>query len=70
MVARHITFKFRRGNTTTTSASASTFYGGVDSTGNSGYWDGDIGELMFWTRPLSVGEITAVENYLTTKWNV
>ena len=35
---------------TTTSATSSTFYGGVDSTGNSNYWDGDLGELMFWTR--------------------
>jgi hypothetical protein len=52
----------------TTSASESTFYGGVDSTGNSNYWDGDIGELMFWTRALTSGEITTVKNYLSTKW--
>lgn len=55
---------------TITSASASTFYGGVDSTGNSNYWDGEIGELMFWTRALDFGEINTVEQYLTTKWNV
>ena len=55
---------------TATSASASTFYGGVESTGNSNYWDGDVGELMFWTRALTTGEIGQVENYLTTKWNV
>lgn len=55
---------------TTTSAAASTFYGGVESTGNSNYWDGDVGELMFWTRALNIGEINTVENYLTTKWNV
>jgi len=54
----------------TTSASASTFYGGLDQTGNSGYWQGDIGELMIWTRALNTGEIVAVEEYLTKKWNV
>lgn len=54
----------------TTSASSSTFYGGVDSTGNSNYFDGDIGELMFWTRALVPGEVTLVENYLSTKWAV
>lgn len=55
---------------TATNASASTFYGGVDSTGNTNYWDGEIGELMFWTRALNSGEIATVEQYLTTKWNV
>lgn len=55
---------------TATNASASTFYGGVDSTGNTNYWDGDVGELMFWTRALSAGEVASVEQYLTTKWNV
>ena len=55
---------------TITSASASTFYGGLDSTGNSNYWDGDIAELMFWTRALNSGEISTVENYLTTKWAI
>ena len=55
---------------TTTSPTASTFYGGVDSTGNTNYWDGDIGELMFWTRALSAGEIGIIENYLSTKWAI
>lgn len=54
----------------TTSAVASIFYGGVDSTGNSNYWDGDIGELMFWNRALTTGEVGQVENYLTTKWAI
>lgn len=55
---------------TITSATATTFYGGLDSTGNSNYFDGDIGELMFWTRTLAPGEISTVENYLTTKWAI
>lgn len=55
---------------TTTSPIASTFYGGVDSTGNTNYWDGDVGELMFWTRALNNGEILQVENYFATKWKI
>ena len=55
---------------TTTSASASSFYGGVDSTGNSNYWIGDLGECLIFTRALTTSEILAVEQYLTTKWAV
>lgn len=54
----------------TTSGSASTFYGGTDSNGSSNYWEGDIGELMIWTRALSDGEMATVENYFTTKWAI
>jgi len=55
---------------TTTNPSASTFYGGVDSTGNSGYFIGDIGELMIFTRALTTGEVLAIESYLTNKWAI
>ena len=54
----------------TTSASASTFYGGVDSTGNSNYFIGDVGEVMIFTRAISSGETLAIEQYLTNKWAV
>jgi hypothetical protein len=54
----------------TTSPSASSFYGGVDSTGNSNYFIGDIGEIMIFTRALSFSEIFAIEQYLTNKWAV
>lgn len=54
----------------TTSPTASYFYGGVDATGNSGYWNGDLGELMIWTRALKPTEVLAVEDYLTKKWAV
>lgn len=54
----------------TTSPTASTFYGGVDSNGNSNYWDGDICEMLFFTRTLNPGEVTTVENYITSKWAI
>ena len=54
----------------TTSASASSFYGGVDSTGNSNFWIGDMGELMVFTRALKTMEIVAIEEYITKKWAV
>lgn len=53
-----------------TSASASTFYGGVDSTGNTNYFIGDLGELMIFTRALKTSESVAIEQYLTNKWAV
>ena len=67
-VTNNLTFTGTVGSTT--SAAASTFYGGVDTGGNTNYWDGEIGELMFWTRPLNSGEINTVEQYITTKWNI
>lgn len=54
----------------TTSAAAADFYGGVDTTGNSNYWNGDVGELLIWTRALNINEVLAVEDYLTNKWAV
>lgn len=54
----------------TTSASASSFYGGVDTTGSSNYYNGDIGEVMIFTRALTTSEILAVEQYVTNKWAV
>ena len=54
----------------TTNASASTFYGGVDSAGNANYWIGDLGECIIFTRALNSGEVLAVEDYLTAKWAV
>jgi len=55
---------------TATSASASTFYGGCDTDGSTGYFIGDIGELLIWTRTLNTGEILAVEEYLSNKWAI
>ena len=54
----------------TTSPSASSFYGGVDSTGNSNYFIGDIGEVIIFTRTLTLSEELAIEQYLTNKWAV
>jgi hypothetical protein len=51
-----------------TSNTASTFYAGFDA--NNNYFHGDIGEILFWTSALNPGQIAAVENYITTKWNI
>lgn len=60
---------------TATSGASAYFFGGCTGTGSSNnatsnYFIGDIGELLIWTRALSTGEILAVEDYLTSKWNV
>lgn len=65
-----VTLTFSTSVNATTSASASTFYGGVDSTGNSNFFVGDLGELMIFTRALKPTETLAVEEYLTNKWGV
>jgi len=54
----------------TTSPTATTFYGGVDSDGSTNFWDGEIGELLIFTRTLSDGQIATIENYFTTKWAI
>lgn len=55
---------------TATNASASNFYGGTDTDGNSNFYIGDIGELLIWTRTLNTSEILAVEDYLSNKWAI
>lgn len=55
---------------TITSSSASTFYVGVGSLGNSEYFKGDIGEIIMFTRSLNSSEIGGVESYLTSHWNI
>jgi hypothetical protein len=54
----------------TTSASASALYGGVDATGNSGYWNGELAEFMLFTRTLTNGEMLAIEDYISNKWAI
>jgi hypothetical protein len=53
-----------------TSASASTFYVGVGSAGNSQWFTGDIAEMIMFTRRLSASEIGGVEEYMKTHWNL
>ena len=67
-VEQTLSFTGTVGNTT--SNTASDFYGGVDADGSSNYWDGDICEMMFFTRVLNAGEVNSVENYITTKWAI
>ena len=55
---------------TITSASASTFYVGVGSLGNSQYFSGDIAEMIMFTRTLNSSEIGGVESYMTAHWNL
>ena len=55
---------------TATSASASVFYGGCDTDGASGFFIGDIGELLIFKRTLSDTEILAVETFLSNKWAI
>lgn len=53
---------------TTTSANAKTFYVAADSTGSAGYFGGDVGEMLMWTRALNSSEIIASESYLKYHW--
>lgn len=56
---------------TTTGSINYFFFGGnnrnVGATAGT-YMSGDIGEVMIWTRALSMSEQTSVELYLNTKW--
>ena len=53
---------------TTTSASAARFYVGVDSTGAAKFFNGDIGEIVMFTRTLNTSEILNTEAYLKYHW--
>lgn len=70
-------FRFNRTNlslsyntavASTTSASAAKFYVGCGSTGSSEFFNGDITELLIWTRALNSSEIINVESYLKFHW--
>lgn len=58
---------------TATSASSGYFFGGCTGTNSSNvnsFYIGDIGEVIIFTRALKIGEVIAVEDYLTNKWAV
>lgn len=61
---------------TTTGSPAYMYFGGDNRSGAAGgalattYMDGYIGEVLIWTRTLSLAEIGSVELYLNTKWNL
>ena len=53
---------------TTTSGTATTFYVGQDTAGN--FFQGEVGEMLMFTRALKGAEINSVENYLKSHWNI
>lgn len=54
----------------TTSASANTLNIAANDAGNANYFSGYIGEIMIWTRTLTISEAIQVESYLKTKWAI
>lgn len=55
---------------TTTSPTSNYFYLGVNETNNGGYFQGDIAEVLMFTRTLTESELQNVENYITAHWKV
>lgn len=55
---------------TTTSASSTYFYLGTNETNNGGYFQGDIAEVLMFTRTLTEPEIQNIENYITRHWGI
>jgi len=53
-----------------TSASTQYYYLGVDDTGSAGYWQGDMGSLIVYTRALNSNELIGVETYLKNFWGL
>lgn len=69
-----ITFKGVTGTDTTitlpTFNGTSPLYIGINDPVDGSYWDGDIGEVIFYNRLLSASEIAQVQGYLQRKWNI
>ena len=55
---------------TITSPTATTFYVGVGQTGTADFFNGDIAEMIMFTRTLNSSEIGGVESYMTSHWNL
>ena len=53
---------------TTTSASATKLYLGVGSTGSANYFNGDMGEIIMFTRSLNTNDLLATEEYMKYHW--
>ena len=57
----------------TTSSVASYFFGGctgINTSNVSNFFIGDIGEVMIFTRSLTISEELAIEQFLTNKWAI
>jgi hypothetical protein len=55
---------------TATSASSTTYYIGVDDTGSAGYFQGDIGSIIIYTRALNTNEMIGIETWLKQFWGI
>jgi len=55
---------------TSTSSVSNYFYMGVNETNNGGYFQGDIAEVLMFTRTLTQSELENVENYITEHWGI
>jgi hypothetical protein len=55
---------------TTTSAIAGSFYIASDSTGGAKFFNGDVAEMLMFTRTLNTSELIATETYLKYHWAI
>lgn len=64
------TLQFNTNVGTTTSANATYIYLGTDDTGAANYWNGELAEMIMFTRALNPTEIDMVEEYLKNHWKL
>lgn len=55
---------------TATSNTSTYFYIGTNETNNGNYFQGDVAEVLMFTRTLSESELQNIENYITNHWGV
>lgn len=53
---------------TATSGTSAYYYIGVDNTGAAGFWQGDLGSIIIYTRALNNNEMIGIETYLKQYW--
>lgn len=64
------TLQFNTNVNATTSANATYIYLGTDRTGAANYWNGEMAEIIMFTRTLNASEIDMVEEYLKNHWKI
>lgn len=64
-----LTFSANPG-TQTSNAATVMYIGGNNRNNPKSYMDGNLGEVLIWTRALTSTEIGQVETYLSTKWGI
>lgn len=55
---------------TATSGTSNYFYIGTDNIGAAGWWQGDMGSIIVYTRALTTNEILGIEAYLSNFWGI